>query len=316
MQSTQRGDDVFSRLLTFPNVIITGQHIEASILSSVGLKLQAIPDVFSGFVAKLDPDGNGTWSFSFGFDMAGYHQRPHAVAIDSRDDVLIAGQYRGLVAFGDHVLPNFGPADAIFIAKLTETLDEPHCSWARGWGNSTATQYVAEVALDSEDNVVLAAGIRGPVDFGSGELFGVPDYYSVLVAKLDSDGKTIWSQAFGEPDQHQYVTALAIDSADNILVSGYFAGTLALDSGSLQAITLAQYDAFTVKLAPNGKVLCARQAGNGEWDTYSSAIAVGSDDSFIITGRFRDVLDFGFGEQLSGVNDGTGFDMFLARYGR
>ena len=65
-------------------------------------------------VIKVDPQGAVLWSKSFG-DIE--EQRGHVVAIDSADNIVLAGRTQGTVSFGgDDIEPGGGAA--IFVAKL------------------------------------------------------------------------------------------------------------------------------------------------------------------------------------------------------
>lgn len=51
----------------------------------------------------------------------------------------------------------------------------------------------------------------------------------MFVAKLDPDGKAIWSRGISSHDTHGY--AVALDRSSNALVTGRFQKTLDLGSG-------------------------------------------------------------------------------------
>jgi hypothetical protein len=69
----------------------------------------------------------------------------------------------------------------------------------------------------------------------------------ILVAKLDPSGNHLWSTRYGDASNQQ-ATATAIDSADNVVVTGYLHDTVDFGNGPL--VGPGGYNVFLAKLAP------------------------------------------------------------------
>jgi hypothetical protein len=99
----------------------------------------------------------------------------------------------------------------------------------------------APVAIDSDGNVHLTGMFDGKLDFGDGEISSAggddpnlpgDDLY---VAKLDPDGKTLWSRMFGGPDFSGYTGRIAVTGDGRAVVSGMYWGSIDFGNGPLSA---------------------------------------------------------------------------------
>src|SRR5439155_9716426 len=133
--------------------------------------------------------------------------------------------------------------------------------WSTPFG-STNVDYGYGVAVDSGGNVAVTGFFQGAVDFGGGPL-ACPARRSSVVAKFAAaDGAPLWSKRFGSTnDDIGY--AVAVDGAGNLLVTGYFRGTV--DFGGATLVSMyGGIDVFVAKLAgADGTLVWAR----GFWNT-------------------------------------------------
>ena len=98
--------------------------------------------------AKRFGDADEQWGFGIAFDPAG--------------DVMVTGQFRGSIDFGDGPLTTTGDG-AVFVAKLAGADGAPR--WSREFGpTGTGTG----IAIDAAGNVFLAGTTDAPIDFGGG----------------------------------------------------------------------------------------------------------------------------------------------------
>jgi len=67
------------------------------------------------------------------------------------------------------------------------------------------------------------------------------------VAKYDADGNHVWSQRFGDTGS-DWSWGIAVDTAKNTLVTGWFAGTVDFGGGPL--ISAGSSDIFVAKFGP------------------------------------------------------------------
>jgi uncharacterized protein (AIM24 family) len=192
------------------------------------------------FVAKLDGNGGHLWSKGFG-DTA--QQDASGLAVDVAGNVLITGEFDGTVDFGGKPLSSAGGFD-LFVVKLDE--NGKHI-WSERFGDIDDQGGAPSVAVDTSGNVFAAGTFHGAINFGGGPLAsaGQEDAY---LAKLDGNGKHLWSKRFGDVSDSQVATCLAVDGPGNVIVAGYFSGTV--DFGAGPVISAGGNDAFVAKFSP------------------------------------------------------------------
>jgi hypothetical protein len=241
----------------------------------------------------------GVLAWARGFGQPG-DQYGTSVASDSAGNALVAGYFSGTLDLGGASLVNAGPPD-VFLAKL-----DPSGAplWAKQFGD-TGDQRATGVAVDGAGNVAAVGTFSGTLDFGGGALTsaGASD---VFVAKLDPSGAHLWSKRFGDAGFSQYGTAVAVDGAGNVVVSGYFFGTVDFGGGALTSA--GSDDLFVAKLDPSGNHLWSKSFG-GLGSQYARSVAVDKAGNVILAGGFALSVDFG-GGALASVG---GQDIFVAK---
>jgi hypothetical protein len=236
---------------------------------------------FAIFVAKLDADGRRIWSRVFGGD-AEQHSRD--IAIDKSNNIFVVGHFRGNVDFGGVAHPSAGEED-VFIVKFDSSGDDIKHKYLGG----TGSDYGLSVATDSSGNVVLAGDVAN----------------KVVVAKLDGvDLTDMGSTSFGDGVLDQ-ATCVAIDDADNVLVTGYFDGSI--EPYTPQAVM--GRDIFLLKLDPKIKDIWVHSFGDVD-NEQANSVATDSAGNVVLVGQFQGMIDFGDQPLMSA---GTG-DMFVAKF--
>jgi hypothetical protein len=142
-------------------------------------------------------------------------------------------------------------------------------------------------------------------------------YNDIFVAKYNPEGALIWAAqaecfscgGFG----------IAVDHADNSLVTGDFSYTATFGVGEPNETELANSgggDIFVASYAPDGALNWAMQAGLLAW-SHAQGIAVDGGGSCLVTGLFTGSATFGAGElnETTLVSEGE-YDIFLAKWGQ
>jgi len=171
-----------------------------------------------------------------------------AVAIDSADNIIVTGRTNSDGAGGNDVL----------IAKYNSA---GALQWDRTLGG-TGTDAGNAVAIDSADNIIVVGYTNSD---GAGDL-------DLLIAKYNSAGALQWDRTLGGTGG-DIGYAVAIDSADNIIVVGYTAS-----SGPLSGI-----DFLIAKYNSAGSLQWDRRLG-GTGTDIGTAVAIDSDDNIIVVG--------------------------------
>lgn len=112
-------------------------------------------------------------------------------------------------------------------------------------------------------------------------------------------GNVLWAKRFGE-DGDQIVRRLAVDSAGNVIVTGYFSGSVDFGGGLLSSPSAAA--GFVAKLDASGNHVWAFAIGDSV--VQGESLAVDHDGSVLIAGSFTGSVDFGGGPLVSaGMSD-------------
>lgn len=189
------------------------------------------------FAAKLDPNGNWLWAVSAGGTQSdgGYN-----IAVDAEGNIYLAGEFNLTVAFGTHSITSSGEFD-IFAAKM-----DPNGNWL--WAASAGGGSIdvgGDIAVDQAGNVYLTGWFYGPASFGPFTLTS-SGWDDVFAAKLDPEGNWLWVVSAGGTSE-DYGRDIAVDSAGNAYLTGYFNGTA---NFGLNTITVVgnEEDIFIAKL--------------------------------------------------------------------
>jgi hypothetical protein len=163
-----------------------------------------------------------------------------------------------------------------------------------------------DIARDSQDNLVIVGYYHDTISFEQTSLTsaGAGDAF---VAKYDKYGHLIWALSAGGPAEDQ-AHSVAIDSSDNIVVTGFFQGTAQFGTKSVTAA--GSPDVFVAKLSPAGDVQWVKAAGGAGQD-LGRGIAAAADGTIAVTGFSSGTASFG-GQTATSTNGGP--DMFVAKY--
>ena len=156
------------------------------------------------YTVKYDPSGNIIWEETFD---SGDDDYVPGVAIDSFNNVIISG-------YADDSVNNYSSVTVKYSssgAELWHIIDNTGGRWSY------------DVAVDSYNNIFVTGG-----EYDS---YG---YYQYLTVKYDPSGKKIWEKTYDFSDYYDDAYAIAVDSQNNIIVTGYIYNN-------------SQYDYFTIK---------------------------------------------------------------------
>jgi hypothetical protein len=121
-----------------------------------------------------------------------------------------------------------------------------------------------------------------------------------------SAGEHLWSKRLGD-QSGQWANSVAIDVSGNVIVTGYFDGTVDFGGGLL---TSTGSDIFAAKFGSDGAHLWSKRFGDSSIQ-IAHAVAVDASGNVIVTGSFHGVIDFGGGPLTSIGN----WDIFIVRLG-
>jgi hypothetical protein len=213
--------------------------------------------------------------------------------------VLLTGYFDSTIDFGGGNLVSAG-MDDVFVAKLDGSGGHV---WSRRFGDP-GDQIARDLVSDTAGNVILAGYFDGAVDFGGGSLSseGATDAF---VAKLDANGAHLWNRRFGDAGKVDPM-AVAVDGTGNVLLAGYFTGSVDFGGGPLACS--GSPDAFLAKLDASGGHLWSKGIGGGGSQSADS-VTVDAQGRVLLAGSFQGSMPFG-GSTLTSAG---AWDAFVAK---
>jgi hypothetical protein len=202
------------------------------------------------FAVKFAADGSHVWSRSFG---GPGDDELADLAVDGAGGFAVTGAFEESIDLGTGPLQSAGETD-ILLARYT---GNGHHLWSAAFGSGAADRGRA-VALDAGNEVVLASGTWGSLDFGGGLLIGAGGG-DLCLARFDAAGAHRWSDLFGDA-QWEGDPDLEASSTGALHLSAFYFGTIDFGGGPLISagnadIALAQFAPIvTAAPAPEGNV--------------------------------------------------------------
>jgi len=309
--------------------------------------------VYAGFIAKLDGTGVPIWASQLG---TGGTVLPSSLAIAEKGNIVVTGaaQLGASIALGGAGQGCSGVAPPAlwtgsgfpFVVKLA---GGGACIWENafavdlGYYNIGTVVAPPALAIDANDDILLAGGSRDPNNWGTTVNSVDPqmgdNQYTSYVAKLDgTSGQHVWDQSFGSSNEAygQVASAITVETCGDIVIAGNFNGSVELDplpaaSLSIDAGSTYVQNVFLAKLTPTGQNAAPLTpvwvAPYGDLGTQIvTSLQIDPAAHYLLTGIARDApgstgLFFGSGQPLVNKSDnadaGTyGNDFFVAMLDR
>jgi hypothetical protein len=279
------------------NVLVTGVFTGTADFGGGPLTSAGGDDIF---IAKYAGNNGGhLWSRRFG---STGQDRGYAVGVDAADDIIVTGYFGGSVDFGGGPLASAGGTD-VFLAKYAAA--GAHL-WTKRLGGSSGDTPTG-LAIDDSGTMVLTGYFQGTANFGGGSLASAGGT-DVFLAKYSAAGAHLWSKRLGgTTDDHS--SAVAVDGAGNVVVTGYFTGTADFGGGPLTSA--GGTDIFLAKYSAAGTHLWSQRFGSSStYGDVDNGLAVDSTGNVVLTGAILGSVTFG-GPTLVMTNN---YDIFVAKF--
>jgi uncharacterized delta-60 repeat protein len=173
-----------------------------------------------------------------------------AVAVDASNNVIVTGYSIGSGGNYDYATIQYSSAG---VPLWTNRYNGPGNAWDQA----------TDVAVDGSNNVIVTGYSTGS---GSG--------YDYATIQYSSAGAPLWTNRYNGPgNSADYATAVAVDTSNNVIVTGRSAG-----SGS-------SYDCATIQYSSAGLPLWTnRYNGPANAQDGAAAVAVDGSNNVIVTG--------------------------------
>ncbi|MCP4712252.1 MAG: hypothetical protein GY869_26820, partial [Planctomycetes bacterium] len=245
---------------------------------------------------------------------------PTDITIDNAGNALVTGIFEGTVDFNPDTIDSHTAVGShdIFITKLNQS---GVYEWTKTFGG-TFGDFGQGVAVDSDNNIFLTGSFFDTVDFDP-SIDGIYERSSngandIFLTKLDSEGNHLWTMTFGAEGYDQ-ANAVAVDSSNNIIITGDFTGAMDFDPSANEDIKTnnGNTDGFITKINHDDSYGWTNTFG-GEGFESSVSIALDSSNSIFATGRFELSVDFDPRsiyptQDIPNISEG-GFDTFITKY--
>ncbi|HEX8821410.1 MAG TPA: hypothetical protein VF794_15900, partial [Archangium sp.] len=267
------------------------------------------PDGFNAFLVKYTPEGRLLWARGFGAAPEESGDEPSTlfaqVVTDHGRHITIIGNASNSVDFGSGLIPA-----GAFIVQFDSDGD---LRWVR---HIPGRSFVAltELAVDREDNLLVAGFITGPVDFGGGPRTSTGT--GAFVAKYTSEGGYVWDRVFDTPGSSSF-TGVATDSNNHVYVSGIFQGEANFGGRTLSGPGADV--AVIARFAPSGAHVWSRTLEDVTGVDERGAIRLGDiavhGNRVVVVGEFNGSFEFDGRTFTTAFGDRSGLVLAMTRDG-
>lgn len=210
------------------------------------------------FLAKYDPNGNLLWVRQAGSTQnnQGY-EAANSIALDDNGDCIIAGEFVGHAAFGKETIKSLGFRD-IFLAKYSKDGEELWTSQAGGpLGGNGWAERVTDIAINPDGYIIATGAFADSATFDSKTLY-TNSQFNFFIAKYSPNGEVVWLEQFemSDPDQQSEGASLDVNENGDIVVTGFFTGTISIGETLLQSV--GKEDIFILVFNETGDVISAK----------------------------------------------------------
>ncbi|MBD3636466.1 MAG: SBBP repeat-containing protein [Crocinitomicaceae bacterium] len=192
----------------------------------------------------------------------------------------------------------------------------PYYEWGTVIGDAGYHDYCRSVIADSSGFAYVTGSFTGAADFetGAGTTIldaGLGDDFYLF--KKSPQGDLIWAKQL-TGDNFSGGTDMAFDSNNSMYITGYFSGTVDVDTGPGIYLESAYggNDAFLMKVDTAGNLIWFKKFGGSQGD-LAQAITIDHNDNIYITGNHYGSGDFDPGPGTLTLNGSNGLCVFVVK---
>ena len=180
--------------------------------------------------------------------------------------------------------------------------------WSKRFGG-TGDEVAYGLAVNSAGDVALTGKFQGSVNFGGTTLTSAGSDDAFVAKLTGASGAHAWSKRFGSTSQ-DIATGVAVDGTGNVVVAGYFLGSVDFGGGLL---TASNIDVFVAKYSSAGTYVWAQEIRRRN-NQIADCVSAAPTGEVSVGGFFAGTIDFGQGT-LTVVGTTGAYDGFFAQIG-
>jgi len=224
------------------------------------------------------------------------------LAVAKDGSIVLAGSFENQITFENQALTARGEED-IFLCRLQANGE---VAWAKRAGSQLEDE-VADIALDADDNLIVAGSYWLKGNFDEIELTTPSNPKAIFIAKYNLGGQLLWAKSLSGTGLKN-VEDVVCNQNNEIFLTGYFEKTLQIDDTLLTSNGIT--DLFLAKFNSEGQLQWAVNQGN-KGDTRGTALGLMSNGDAIVAGFFNDTTEIADTILTANTQDQ---DVFVARF--
>ncbi|APJ04605.1 SBBP repeat-containing protein [Silvanigrella aquatica] len=227
--------------------------------------------LFKTFVTKYSAEGIAKRIFEPKISVSG-----NKILVSKKGNIYIYGRYESKYS---------SCMNCVFIEKLNSEGDS---IWVKTFqDNSSHLNFEvlnsAAIELDESENIFIVIHSKNGIKFQN--IFPKIGHEDSFVIKLDSEGKEIWSNLFGDAEYRTIIYSLDLDSEGNIYIVGSIAG-----SNSRSLLSINGENGFLAKLDNNGNKIWNRFYGFTNYITQFHEVKIINKDIFLVGSTSKNLI--------------------------
>ncbi len=247
------------------------------------------------YVSKLDINGDFCWAKIIKGDVI-FEPK---LLLDNLGNLIISASFDDTIDLDPNAaIKNVIPVGSVdvFIAKWDT---DGNYLWSKSFGGS-GEEYVLATAMDNTNNLYITGIYESPCDFDPGprekKIHTPIDGAQTYILKLDQNGNFIFVKALDCENSLNHPNSIAVDSSQNIFITGVYTGTVDFDPDSIGIFKrkgpLAYTSAFILKLMAEGSFAWVVVYEGDYYSNLGQNIITDKIGDVIITGNVVNKLDF------------------------
>jgi hypothetical protein len=235
--------------------------------------------------------------------------RVRAIHLDKDENVITIGKFTGNISYESPdgtSNPNLSGDDNLYIQKVDS---DGNFQWLVDIVSSNGHS-AEDIVTDIDGNIYITGIFSGTLSFeGVIPSINSNGEFDAFVVKYSPDGQVLWAFSIGGEEEDS-VEGLAIDQAGNIIVVGYYKGTIDTDPSEEEWLleSIEKRQAFVASYDENGHLNWTKQYTDFASDASIPIDAtINSKNELIIVGSFLGSIGFVTTDDIEELqSDGAG----------